>query len=181
MPTLDEIASWFQANGYQPCGYNRWLNPESRTEIADAHSGNLIKTDDGELVPIDLQVLSEGLVVSSSAIPNPPSTIPAVLEIRGEIFMPYEAFAAMNAERDEAGLPAFANPRNAAAGSLRQLDAAITAQRPLRFFAYAWGETSESLAETQWDARQRLKTLGFRLNEPARLARVTRDCSLIHI
>ena len=68
MPTLDEIASWFQTNGYQPCGYNRWLNPESRTEIADAHSGNLIKTDDGELVPIDLQVLSEGNVVSTSII-----------------------------------------------------------------------------------------------------------------
>ncbi|PZN87874.1 MAG: DNA ligase (NAD(+)) LigA, partial [Candidatus Methylumidiphilus alinenensis] len=100
---------------------------------------------------------------------------PETLEVRGEVYMSDEDFLSLNARQAEAQETLFANPRNAAAGSLRQLDASITAQRPLRFFAYAWGETSESLAETQWDARQRLKTLGFRLNEPARLVRVTRE------
>ena len=100
---------------------------------------------------------------------------PETLEVRGEVYMSDEDFLSLNARQAEAQETLFANPRNAAAGSLRQLDASITAQRPLRFFAYAWGETSESLAETQWDARQRLKTLGFRLNEPARLVKVTRE------
>ena len=100
---------------------------------------------------------------------------PETLEVRGEVYMSDEDFLSLNARQAEAQETLFANPRNAAAGSLRQLDAAITAQRPLRFFAYAWGELSEPLAETQWDARQRLKTLGFRLNEPARLVRVTRE------
>ena len=100
---------------------------------------------------------------------------PETLEVRGEVYMSDEDFLSLNARQAEAQETLFANPRNAAAGSLRQLDAAITAQRPLRFFAYAWGELSEPLAETQWDVRQRLKTLGFRLNEPARLVRVTRE------
>ncbi len=100
---------------------------------------------------------------------------PETLEVRGEVYMSDEDFLSLNARQAEAQETLFANPRNAAAGSLRQLDASITAQRPLRFFAYAWGELSEPLAETQWDARQRLKTLGFRLNEPARLVRVTRE------
>jgi len=98
---------------------------------------------------------------------------PETLEVRGEVYMSDEDFLSLNARQAEAQETLFANPRNAAAGSLRQLDASITAQRPLRFFAYAWGEMSEPLAETQWDARQRLKTLGFHLNEPARLVKVT--------
>ena len=98
---------------------------------------------------------------------------PETLEVRGEVYMSDEDFLSLNARQADAQETLFANPRNAAAGSLRQLDASITAQRPLRFFAYAWGEMSEPLAETQWDARQRLKTLGFHLNEPARLVKVT--------
>jgi DNA ligase (NAD+) len=97
---------------------------------------------------------------------------PEVLEVRGEVYMGDEDFLALNARQAEAGEKEFANPRNAAAGSLRQLDPAITAQRPLRFFAYAWGEVSAPFAETQWEARQKLRDLGFSLNEPSALATV---------
>ena len=62
---------------------------------------------------------------------------PEILEVRGEIFLPKAAFAQLNEEREEEGLPPFANPRNAAAGSMRQLDASIAAKRPLKFFAYS--------------------------------------------
>nr|WP_210528372.1 NAD-dependent DNA ligase LigA [Rubellimicrobium arenae] len=94
---------------------------------------------------------------------------PRVLEIRGEVYMTHGDFAALNARAIETGGKVFANPRNAAAGSLRQLDARITASRPLRFFAYAWGEMSEPLADTQWGALQRLRELGFQVNPLARL------------
>jgi DNA ligase (NAD+) len=165
-PTIAEVASWFQAKDYQPCGYNRWKNPETGTEIADAHSGNLIKTEDGELVPIDLQVLSEGDGASSSSILNPLSSIPALLEIRGEIFMPNAAFAALNAERDEAGLPTFANPRNAAAGTLKQLDPKIVAQRPLAFLAHGLGAYDGEALATEHDFHALLESLHIPHNQP---------------
>jgi len=91
---------------------------------------------------------------------------PDLVEIRGEVYMERAAFAAMNARRAEAGLPLFANPRNAAAGSLRQLDAKVTAQRPLRFFAYAWGQSAAPLGKTQSEIRERFRHWGFTLNEP---------------
>jgi DNA ligase (NAD+) len=94
---------------------------------------------------------------------------PAVLEVRGEIYMRHDDFAAMNARAAGEGGRVFANPRNAAAGSLRQLDARITASRPLRFFAYGWGDLSEPLADTQWGALTRLAALGFPVNPLARL------------
>lgn len=75
--------------------------------------------------------------------------VPAIAEIRGEIYMSHADFAALNAAQAETGGKVFANPRNAAAGSLRQLDSAITAARPLRFFAYTWGEMSDMPADTQ--------------------------------
>ena len=89
---------------------------------------------------------------------------PELLEVRGEVYMAHGDFAALNQRQAAAGAKLFANPRNAAAGSLRQLDAAITAARPLRFFAYAWGVQSEPLAETQFGAIQRLAELGFQTN-----------------
>ena len=97
-------------------------------------------------------------------IPQSLKAAPAVLEVRGEIYMSHEDFEALNARLEAEGEEPFANPRNAAAGSLRQLDAAITASRPLHFFAYAWGELSEPLAATQWKAIERLGKLGFKIN-----------------
>ncbi|MDB5459306.1 MAG: ligase [Caulobacteraceae bacterium] len=86
---------------------------------------------------------------------------PDVIEIRGEIFLGHQAFADLNAAAVAAGQKTYANPRNAAAGSLRQIDARITATRPLSFFAYAWGQLSAPFAQTQWEALGKLKAWGF--------------------
>jgi DNA ligase (NAD+) len=92
------------------------------------------------------------------------SNIPSLMDIRGEVYMSHADFAALNTRNAARGDKTFANPRNAAAGSLRQLDANITASRPLRFFAYAWGALSEPLAKTQSGAIARLAELGFQTN-----------------
>lgn len=102
-------------------------------------------------------------------IPHKISGAPAVLEVRGEVYMSHPDFEALNTRQSDAGQKTFANPRNAAAGSLRQLDANITRARPLRFFAYAWGALSDPLADTQMGAIERLKDLGFETNPLTRL------------
>ncbi len=94
--------------------------------------------------------------------------VPVILEVRGEVYLGRDDFLALNAAREAEDEPPFANPRNAAAGSLRQLDSRITAGRGLHFFAYAWGEISSMPAETHWDFLARLKTWGFRTNPLAR-------------
>ncbi|GAB4521260.1 MAG: NAD-dependent DNA ligase LigA [Amphiplicatus sp.] len=103
-------------------------------------------------------------VLAIADIPKKIAGAPDILEVRGEIYMSHDDFAALNARLEAAGEETFANPRNAAAGSLRQLDPAITASRPLRFFAYGWGALSAPLAETQWKALKRLEAMGFPVN-----------------
>lgn len=89
---------------------------------------------------------------------------PEVIEIRGEVYMTKEDFLALNARQEEAGEKAFANPRNAAAGSLRQLDPKVTAGRPLSLFAYAMGEASAPPAASHWEYLEKLKSWGFVVN-----------------
>ncbi|HEV8680883.1 MAG TPA: NAD-dependent DNA ligase LigA [Stellaceae bacterium] len=96
---------------------------------------------------------------------------PDIIDIRGEVYMERAGFFAVNAEREAAGEPVFANPRNVAAGSLRQLDSAITARRPLKFFAYAWGEASGPVARTHAETLARFREWGFTVNEHSRLCR----------
>ncbi len=97
-------------------------------------------------------------------IPTQLTDAPDLLEVRGEVYMSHADFEALNARQGQAGEKTFANPRNAAAGSLRQLDASVTAKRPLRYFAYAWGSLSAPLADTQKGAIDRLAALGFQIN-----------------
>ena len=101
--------------------------------------------------------------------------VPGVLEVRGEVYMAHADFDALNARQAEAGQKTFANPRNAAAGSLRQLDARITRDRPLRFFAYAWGALDAPLAESQYAAIEKLRALGFQTNELTALCHSAAD------
>jgi DNA ligase (NAD+) len=96
---------------------------------------------------------------------------PELIEIRGEVYLERAGFFALNEERAAAGESVFANPRNAAAGSLRQLDPAITARRPLKFFAYAWGETSAPFARTHNEALAQFRAWGFTVNERSQLCR----------
>lgn len=163
-PHDEEVAAWFQEGGYHSTGHNRWKHEEYGIEIADAHTGNLIKTEDGELVPIDLQILSEGTAFSTIA--DIQSSTPSLIEVRGEIFMPNEAFAAMNVERDEEGLPTFANPRNATAGTLKQLDPKVAAKRPLMFLAHGLGAYDGPELATEDDFHQLLDALGIPRNQP---------------
>ncbi|MCV2876833.1 NAD-dependent DNA ligase LigA [Rhodobacteraceae bacterium XHP0102] len=111
----------------------------------------------------------ENVTANARTIADIPQVIthpdcPDILEVRGEVYMSHADFAALNARAAQSGGKTFANPRNAAAGSLRQLDAEITRTRPLRFFAYALGETSAALAETQSGLIAKLGAFGFQTN-----------------
>ena len=117
---------------------------------------------EGEDVTANVRTIAD---IPQQLTGNPPS----VLEVRGEVYMTRADFIKLNAAQEAAGDKLFANPRNAAAGSLRQLDAKITATRPLRFFGYAWGEVSRPLGTTQDEARAALASYGFILSQPSRI------------
>lgn len=93
--------------------------------------------------------------------PKGRGSIPAVFEVRGEVYMEKQAFTALNAAQHETGGKLFANPRNAAAGSLRQKDASVTAKRPLRFWAHGWGAASAVPGATQTEVVETLRAWGF--------------------
>ena len=109
------------------------------------------------------------------AIPKRLESAPKIFEARGEVYMRHADFAALNARQAAAGKPIYANPRNFAAGSLRQLDPRITAERPLQFFAYAWGEVSEPFASTQFGAIEAMRRFGLPTNPLTKLCRSTAE------
>ncbi len=110
----------------------------------------------------------ENVTANARTVDDIPTSLkgdpPEVFEVRGEVYMTHADFAALNEAQAEKGAKVFANPRNAAAGSLRQLDSSITRERPLRFFAYAWGEVSDLPAATQTEAVGLLASYGFETN-----------------
>ena len=105
---------------------------------------------------------------------------PEVCEVRGEVYMTRGAFLKLNEEQAAAGRTVFANPRNSAAGSLRQLDPEVTASRPLGFLAYAWGEMSEMPADTQWGMLQWLQRRGFPTNPLSKLCHSLEELLAFH-
>lgn len=114
--------------------------------------------EEGEDVTLNARTISE--IPKTLAGPD----VPEIAEVRGEVYLGHADFAGINERQREKGLPEFANPRNAAAGSLRQLDVSVTAARPLRFFAYAWGEMPVLPAPTQWGVVEAFRRWGFRTN-----------------
>ena len=112
-------------------------------------------------------------LMSVAGIPPIVMGMPRVFEVRGEVYMRHKDFAKLNERQAKAGEAPFANPRNAAAGSLRQLDPEITASRPLFFFAYAWGEASDIPAHTQSGMIDKFKAWGFATNPLMRVCENT--------
>ncbi|HEU4626700.1 MAG TPA: NAD-dependent DNA ligase LigA [Steroidobacteraceae bacterium] len=106
--------------------------------------------------------------------------VPEICEVRGEVYMSKRAFKQLNEQQRAAGKPLYANPRNSAAGSVRQLDPAITASRPLGFFAYAWGEMSEKPATTQSGMLKWLEARGFKTNPFTRICKSVQELLAFH-
>jgi DNA ligase (NAD+) len=126
--------------------------------------------------PVDLEDRAEGGQLK--LLEGEPSSesykrfpIPRIVEVRGEVFMLHEEFRRINREREEKGEPTFANPRNAAAGSVRQLDPSVTAQRKLDIFVYGIGYIEDGGFKTHYEVLQALKSWGFKVNPNVRLCK----------
>jgi DNA ligase (NAD+) len=130
-----------------------------------------LRYEDGQLVLAATRgdgAVGEDVTANVGTISDVPQQIagaPPVCEIRGEVYMSKADFEALNERQEANGGKIFANPRNAAAGSLRQKDPSVTAARPLRFFAWGWGELSEPLADTQHQAMKRIERFGFPVSD----------------
>ena len=163
----DEVAEWLAR-------MRRFLNLPEGEPLAVTTEDKIdglscsLRYENGVLVRAatrgDGQV-GEDVTANVAHIPDIPQSlpqgVPAVFEVRGEVYMEKQAFTALNAAQHETGGKLFANPRNAAAGSLRQKDASVTAKRPLRFWAHGWGAASEVPGATQSEVVERLRAWGF--------------------
>ncbi|HEY0524635.1 MAG TPA: NAD-dependent DNA ligase LigA, partial [Stellaceae bacterium] len=130
-------------------------------------------------------VVGEDVTANVRTVRSIPKTLqgsgwPEILEVRGEVYMDRDGFFRLNEERAKEDEPVFANPRNAAAGSLRQLDPDVTARRPLKFFAYALGETSGPVAKTHWGVLECLAKWGFTVNDRSKLCRGVDEVLAFH-
>jgi DNA ligase (NAD+) len=155
----------------------RFLNLDDSEPVATTAEPKIdglscsLRYEDGELVLAATRgdgSIGEDVTPNARTIPDIPQHIagaPRVLEVRGEVYMSKADFAALNQRQEASGGKIFANPRNAAAGSLRQKDPAVTAARPLRFLAHGWGEVSEPLASLQLLAMKRIEAFGFPVSD----------------
>ena len=156
----------------------RFLNIEAETAIAFTAEPKIdglslsLRYENGHLISAATRgdgAVGENVTANALTIKDIPAVLatgdaPEIVEVRGEVYMEHQAFAALNAQMEQEGKPTYVNPRNTAAGSLRQLDSAITASRPLRFFAYAWGEMSAMPADTQAGMAAAFAQWGFSIN-----------------
>lgn len=149
----------------------------------------------GEDVTLNVRTIKSVPLVLQGAHPHPPArrggallpsrergwTLPSRMEVRGEVYFPRDAFRRLNEEREAAGEPLFANPRNAAAGSLRQLDPRVTASRQLAIWVYqlGWAEDAET-PPTHWETMRWLRELGFRVNPEIERLESTEDIAAYH-
>jgi DNA ligase (NAD+) len=147
-----------------------------------------LRYEDGELVTAATRgdgTEGEDVTANIRTLKDVPQTlkgrgVPKICEVRGEVYMTKHAFLALNERQKAAGGELYVNPRNTAAGSLRQKDPAITASRPLGFFAYAWGEMSEMPAETQSGMIKWLEACGFKTNPLTKICRSTEELLAFH-
>ncbi|MBB3540714.1 MULTISPECIES: NAD-dependent DNA ligase LigA [unclassified Rhizobium] len=135
-------------------GLSMSIRYENRRMVSAATRGD---GTTGENVTANIRTIKE--------IPQTlPASAPAVVEVRGEVYMAKSDFLALNKQMEAEGKQTYVNPRNTAAGSLRQLDAKVTASRKLKFFAYAWGEISDMPSDTQFGMVEVFKSWGFPIN-----------------